>query len=189
MCIRDRIWRIQIKRHIPARTSSSPHPPGSSPNLAQVSLCLLHDQFFLALSQHDRGTVSFCLDLVSVCIIFSLQNTLRSMDNIPAWEPIRIWWNPSQATLVTTTLVTSLNILRFSWIQEIVKGNDYWWCHWECPWLTCLPACPILTSFWSALSWSLSFDPGVNSWQLFLPKPDISLCFTTSQMIWMGRFC
>lgn len=137
------IWRIQIIITIPGRTSWSPHPPGSSPNLAQDSLCLLHDQLFLALSHHDGRPASFCLGLVSVCILLSLWNTLRSMDNMPAWEPMRIWRNTPQAVLVTTTLATSQKILGFSWIQEIIQGSGYWWCHLELPWPTGLPACPI----------------------------------------------
>lgn len=137
------MWRIEIIIPIPGRTSWSPHPPGSSPNLAQDSLCLLHDQLFLALSHHDGRPASFCLGLVSVCILFSLWNTLRSMDNMPAWEPMRIWRNTPQAALVTTTLATSQKILGFSWIQEIVQGSGYWWCHLELPWPTGLPACPI----------------------------------------------
>ena len=155
------IWRIQITIPIPGRTSWSPHPPGSSPNLAQDSLCLLHDQLFLALSHHDGRPASFCLGLVSVCILFSLWNTLRSMDNMPAWEPMRIWRNTPQAALVTTTLATSQKILGFSWIQEIVQGSDYWWCHLELPWPTGLPACPILISFWGALSWVSLLSLGI----------------------------
>lgn len=52
-----------------------------------------------------------------------------------------------------------------------------------------LTSLPHLTSFWGALSWSLSFAPGDTSWQLLLPKLEISLCFTTSSVLWMGRVC
>lgn len=178
------IWRIQITIPIPGRTSWSPHPPGSSPNLAQDSLCLLHDQLFLALSHHDGRSASFCLGLVSVCILFSLWNTLRSMDNMPAWEPMSIWRNIPQADLVTTTLATSQKILGFSWIEKCLlmmsPGTSMAY------WLTSLPhldqflRCPFL---------SLSFVPGDTSWQLLLPKLEISNCFITSPVLWMGRVC
>lgn len=93
----------------------------------------------------------------------------------------------TQAALVPTTLETSQKIPGFSWIEEIVQGSDYWWFHWEFPWPTCLPTCPILSSFWGALSWSFSFDPGDTPWHL--QKLEISLWFTTSQVLWTGRVC
>lgn len=87
----------QIISPIPGRTSSSQRPPCTSPTFAQDSLWLTHQHFFLPISQHDRMLASFCLSLDSVCIIFSLWNSMRSMDNLPACEPNRLWRNIPQA--------------------------------------------------------------------------------------------
>ena len=86
-----RILRIQVISYW--KDQLKPPPPGSSLTLVQDSLCLPQDHFFLLVSQHDRRPASFCLfclGLVSVCILLSLRNILRSMDSMPASEHSRL---------------------------------------------------------------------------------------------------
>lgn len=115
-----RMLRIQTISPIPGRTSSSPRPQCSSPTFAQDILCLLQDHFFLTISQDDRRPASFLQSLVSVCTVFSLQNSMSCMDNMLACETNWFWRNTPQAFGVTTTMVTSQKSQGFSWIQEIV---------------------------------------------------------------------
>lgn len=129
--------RLQIISPIPRRTSSSHPPPGSFPTLAQDSLGLPQDHVFVLFLQYDRRLASFCLGLASPCFQFSLWKTLRSLDNMPACEPNKLWRDNPKAVGVTITLVTSQMIQGISWMQENVQGRNYWWCHWEIPYSTC----------------------------------------------------
>lgn len=81
---------VQIISPTPGRTSISFPPPGSSPNPAQDSLDLPQDHFFLVVLQHDRRSAFFCLDMASPCFPFSLQNSLSSLNNMPACKTNRL---------------------------------------------------------------------------------------------------
>ena len=82
--------RFQIISPTPGRTSISFPPPGSSPNPAQDSLDLPQDHCFLVVLQHDRRSASFCLDMASPCFPFSPQNSLSSLNNMPACKTNRL---------------------------------------------------------------------------------------------------
>lgn len=99
--------RLQIISPIPRRTSSRHPPPGSFQTLAQDSLGLPQDHVFVLFLQHDRRLAAFCLGLASPCFQFSLWKTLRSLDNMPACEPNKLWRDNPKAVGVTITLVTS----------------------------------------------------------------------------------
>lgn len=81
---------VQIISPTPGRSSISFPPPGSSPNPAQDSLDLPQDHCFLVVLQHDRRSASFCLDMASPCFPFSLQNSLSSLNNMPACKTNRL---------------------------------------------------------------------------------------------------